>query len=50
MDEIAQNSVIIKQHSDLVTASINNLITSSDSLDLVNEALDKLIKKIKNKE
>ena len=50
VDEIAQNSVIIKQHSDLVTASINNLITSSDSLDLVNEALDKLIKKIKNKE
>tara|TARA_R110002049_G_scaffold252224_4_gene426661 strand:+ start:697 stop:2634 length:1938 start_codon:yes stop_codon:yes gene_type:complete len=48
VDEIAQNSVIIKQHSDLVTASINDLMTSSNSLDLVNEALDKLIKNIKN--
>jgi methyl-accepting chemotaxis protein len=48
VDEIAQNSAIIKQHSDLVTASINDLMTSSDSLDLVNEALDKLIKRLKN--
>ena len=48
VDEIAQNSTIIKQHSDLVTASINDLMTSSDSLDLVNEALDKLINTLKN--
>lgn len=48
VDEIAQNSAIIKQHSDLVTGSINDLMTSSDSLDLVNEALDKLIKRLKN--
>ena len=48
VDEIAQNSAIIKQHSDLVTSSINDLMTSSDSLDLVNEALDKLIKRLKN--
>jgi len=47
VNEIAQNSVIIKQHSDLVTGSISDLITSSDSLDLVNEALDKLIKQFK---
>lgn len=48
VDEIAQNSTIIKQHSDLVTASINDLMTSGDSLDLVNVALDKLIKRLKN--
>jgi len=48
VNEIAQNSAIIKQHSDLVTASINDLMISSDSLDLVNEALDKLIKRFKN--
>jgi methyl-accepting chemotaxis protein len=48
VNEIAQNSAIIKQHSGLVTASINALMTSSDSLDLVNEALDKLIKRLKN--
>ena len=47
VNEIAKNSVIIKQHSDLVTSGINDLITSSDSLDLVNEALGKLIKKFK---
>lgn len=48
VDEIAKNSAIIKQHSDLVTTNLNELMTSSDSLDLVNEALDKLIKKLKN--
>jgi len=49
VEEIAKNSVIIKQHSDLVTESINDLMTSSDSLDLVNDALDKLINDLKNK-
>jgi hypothetical protein len=34
----------IKQNSDLVNASINDLMTSSDSLYLVNQALDRLIK------
>lgn len=48
VEEIAQNSAIIKQHSERVTASLNELMTSSDSLDLVNEALDKLIKELKN--
>ncbi|HEC59983.1 MAG TPA: methyl-accepting chemotaxis protein [Methylophaga sp.] len=48
VDEIAKNSVIIKQHSDRVTVSINDLITSSDRLDSVNKALENLITKIKN--
>jgi len=47
VDEIAKNSDIIKQHSDLVTSSISDLIASSDSLDLVNEVLDKLINQFK---
>lgn len=47
VNEIAKNSVIIKQNSDLVTTSINDLMTSGNSLDLVNEALDKLIKQLK---
>jgi methyl-accepting chemotaxis protein len=48
VNEIALNSSIIKQHSDLVTTGLNELMTSSDSLDLVNEALDKLIKQLKD--
>ena len=47
VNEIADDSATIKDHADLVTASFSELMASSDSLDLVNEALGKLITQLK---
>ncbi|PCJ31859.1 MAG: chemotaxis protein [Gammaproteobacteria bacterium] len=48
VDEIAKNTQSIKQHSDLVSNNIREIRASGDSLTLVSETLNDLIKQLKS--